>query len=181
MIKKELNELDLTISSVEVCKCQYCNKIKLCFEKEKYKNRYLQNLVKDRDLLYGDEDEAIENTIMALNILNSDSPQFFKDMSDCLVRKSVKLLKRLYGDDATLIDLNDLVWNSNGIGKKIVKEFSRLSATNPIEQKENDEIVIWFIKDYYSGMTGGQGGTKTYEHCSGARAQIYKLISMNKS
>ncbi|HBG8470873.1 TPA: conjugal transfer protein TraG [Clostridioides difficile] len=174
-------ELDSTISSAKVCRCEYCNKIKLCFEKEKYKNVYLQNLVKDRNLLYGDEDKAIENMLMVLNILNLDSPQFFKDMADLLVRKSVKLLKRLYGDDATLIDLNNLVWNSNGIGKKIVNEFSKLPTINPIEQKENDEIVIWFIKDYYSGMTGAQGGTKTYEHCSGARAQIYKLISINES
>ncbi|HBF8040632.1 type IV secretory system conjugative DNA transfer family protein [Clostridioides difficile] len=127
--------------------------------------------------LFGHESEVIENMATTFNMLNPDSPQFFKDMSDGLIRKSVKLLKRLYGDDATLIDLNDLVWNSNGIGKKIVNEFSKLPVKNPLQQKENEEIAIWFLTDYYSGMTGDRKGTKTYEHCSGVRTQISKLVS----
>ena len=61
--------------------------------------------------LEGDESDVIENMCTTFNMLNADSPQFFKDMTDGLVRRSVKLLKRLHGDAATLLDLNTLVWN----------------------------------------------------------------------
>ena len=51
--------------------------------------------------LHGDESDVVENMATTFNMLNPDSPQFFKDMTDNLIRKGVKLLKRLYGDDAT--------------------------------------------------------------------------------
>lgn len=127
--------------------------------------------------LHGDESDVIENMATTFNMLNPDSPQFFKDMTDNLIRKGVKLLKRLYGDDATLIDLNTLVWDTNGEGRKMVMSFGRIKSPNPDIQKENEELVAWFLNDYYSGMGGGRGGTKTYEHCSGVRTQISKLIS----
>ncbi|MCC0672260.1 MULTISPECIES: conjugal transfer protein TraG [unclassified Clostridioides] len=129
-----------------------------------------------KTLLEGDENQIIERIVTIFNISNYDLPQFFKDMSDGLIRKSVKLLKRLYGDNMTLIDLNNLIWNSNGIGKKIGNDFSKLPVKDSLQQKENEEIVTWFLKDYYSGMTGNRKGTKTYEHCLGFRIQMSKLI-----
>ena len=127
--------------------------------------------------LYGKESDVVENMATTFNMLNPDAPQFFKDMTDGLIRRSIKLLKRLYNNDATLIDLNTLVWDSNGKGKKMVTEFSRKKHPNADTQKENEDISSWFLNDYYSGMGGGRGGTKTYEHCSGVRSQISKLIS----
>lgn len=127
--------------------------------------------------LHGKESDVIENMATTFNMLNPDAPQFFKDMTDGLIRRGVKLLKRLYDNDATLIDLNTLVWDANGEGRKIVTSFSRIKNPNPDVQKENEELVSWFLNDYYSGMSGARGGTKTYEHCSGVRSQISKLIS----
>ena len=127
--------------------------------------------------LYGDESDVVENLATTFNMLNPDSPQFFKDMSEGLIRKSTKMLKRLYGDDATLIDLNTLVWDTGGQGRKMVMEFSRKIDPRPEIQKENEEIYQWFLNDYYSGLSGARGSTKTYEHCSGVRSQISKLVS----
>lgn len=126
--------------------------------------------------LFGRESDVVENLATTFNMLNPDSPQFFKDMSENLIRKSTMLLKRLYGNDATLLDLNTLVWDANGQGRKMVAEFSRLKITNPEIARENEEIYSWFLNDYYSGM-GGSKGSKTYEHCSGVRSQIAKLTS----
>lgn len=128
--------------------------------------------------LEGDETDVIENMATTFNMLNPDSPQFFKDMTDGLIRKSVKLLKRCYGDDATLIDLNTLLWNTNNEGTAIVKDFKQNhSDPNPTIQKENDELIYWFLNDYYAGIGGGKGAPKTYENCSGVRTQVSKLIS----
>ena len=126
--------------------------------------------------LFGRESDVVENLATTFNMLNPDSPQFFKDMSENLIRKSTMLLKRLYGNDATLLDLNTLVWDANGHGKKMVLEFSKLKITNPEIARENEEIYSWFMNDYYSGM-GGSKGSKTFEHCSGVRSQIAKLTS----
>lgn len=127
--------------------------------------------------LYGKEIDVVENMATTFNMLNPDSPQFFKDMSENLIRKSTKLLKRLYKDDATLLDLNTLVWDTGGKGRKMVMEFSKLSDPHPDIQKENEEIYQWFLDDYYTGAKGEKGATKTYEHCSGVRTQISKLVS----
>lgn len=127
--------------------------------------------------LFGRESDVIENMATTFNMLNADSPQFFKDMTDGLVRRSVKLLKRLYSDDATLIDLNTLVWDTNGEGRKMIMTFSRKKNPNPLIQKENDELYTWFLNDYYAGLGGAKGAPKTYENCSGVRTQISKLVS----
>ena len=127
--------------------------------------------------LFGKESDVVENMATTFNMLNPDSPQFFKDMSENLIRRCVKLLKRLYGNDATLLDLNTLVWDTNQKGRKMVMEFSRQKVANPDVQKENEEIISWILNDYYSGLSGQKGSTKTYEHCSGVRSQISKLVS----
>lgn len=127
--------------------------------------------------LYGKESDVVENMATTFNMLNPDSPQFFKDMSEGLIRRAVKLLKRLYDDDATLLDLNTLVLNTEGKGQQMVMEFSKIRVSNPDMQRENEEIKSWFLNDYYSGISSQKGGTKTYEHCSGVRSQISKLVS----
>lgn len=123
--------------------------------------------------LYGKEDDVIENMATTFKMLNPDSPQFFQDMNENLLRNSLKVLKRLYGNNATLIDLARLVQNSGGTGRKIVQEFSKLSAETEALAKENTDIASWFLNDYFNERS------KTYEHCSGLRSQVAKLISNN--
>lgn len=121
--------------------------------------------------LYGQEDDVIENMVTTFKMLNTDSPQFFKDMNETLLRNALKVLKRLYGNRATFIDLNRLLTNANGMGRSMVLEFSRLPAPNEAIAKENADIAAWFLNEYFGERS------KTYEHCSGLRSQVTKLIS----
>ncbi|TCJ98281.1 UNVERIFIED_ORG: type IV secretory system conjugative DNA transfer VirD4/TraG family protein [Anoxybacillus amylolyticus] len=121
--------------------------------------------------LHGQEDDVIENMVTTFKMLNPDSPQFFKDMNETLLRNALKVLKRLYGNRATFIDLNRLLTNANGMGRSMVLEFSRLPAPNEAIAKENADIAAWFLNEYFGERS------KTYEHCSGLRSQVTKLIS----
>lgn len=127
--------------------------------------------------LYGDEGDVIENMAMTFKMLNPDSPQFFLDMNENLVRKSLKVLKRLYGNDATLLHLDSLIHNTGGAGEKMILEFSKTPPINDTIQKENSDIALWFMQDYFTGAKGSRTATKTYEHCSGIRSQVAKLTS----
>lgn len=121
--------------------------------------------------LYGREEDVIENMATTFKMLNPDSPQFFQDMNENLIRNSLKVLKRLMGNKATLIDLARLVQNSGGVGRKMVMEFSRMNSANEAIAKENSDICSWFLNEYLNEKS------KTYEHCSGVRSQIAKITS----
>lgn len=127
--------------------------------------------------LYGDEGDVIENMAMTFKMLNPDSPQFFLDMNENLVRKSLKVLKRLYGNDATMLHLDSMIHNTGGAGEKMILEFSKIASPNETIQKENSDIALWFMQDYFTGAKGSRTATKTYEHCSGIRSQVAKLTS----
>lgn len=127
--------------------------------------------------LYGDETDAIENIATTFKMLNPDSPQFFLDMNENLIRNSMKVIKRLYGNDATLLHLETLIHNTGGEGEKMVKDFMKLPAPSETMVKENRDIAIWFLQDYFTGAKGSKTATKTYEHCSGVRSQVMKLVS----
>lgn len=126
--------------------------------------------------LFGDESDVIENMATTFKMFSEGSSQFFLDMNENLVRKALKVLKRVKGNDATLIDLSNVI-NGFKEGQELLAKFSRLGGTPEIIT-ENKEIYEWFKTDYYSALTsGGKGGTKTYEHCSAIRSQVAKLIS----
>ncbi|WP_241745402.1 type IV secretory system conjugative DNA transfer family protein [Lysinibacillus sphaericus] len=121
--------------------------------------------------LYGKEADVIENMSMTFKMLSADSPQFFLNMNDDLIRKSLKVLKRLYGNNANFIEFSRLIQNSGGLGKKMVQQFSRLPADTPDMAKENADITAWFLSDYFAERS------KTYEHCSDIRSTVSKIIS----
>lgn len=124
--------------------------------------------------LFGKEEEVIENMSTTFKMLNADSQQFFLDQNDNLVRNALKVLKRLEAQDkgeANLINLNRIIYNTNGDGRKLVIAFSKLNAESEDIKKENEDLASWFIDDYYKEKS------KTYEHCSGLRSQVSKIIS----
>ena len=127
--------------------------------------------------MFGAESDVIENMATTFKMLNPDSSQFFLDMNENTTRKALKILKRLYGDDATLLDFDTLLNNTGGQGKRMVMEFSKMPVANPSMARENSDIAAWFLNDYYSGLSGERGATKTFEHCSGLRSQVAKLTS----
>jgi len=121
--------------------------------------------------LFGKEDEVIENIATTFKMLSPDSPQFFMDMNEGLIRNALKVLKRTLHDDATFIDLYTLIANPDGAGRKMVVDFSRLEADTPEMAKENSDVAQYFLNDYFNEKS------KTYEHCSAVRTQVGKIIS----
>ncbi|MCT4594176.1 MAG: type IV secretory system conjugative DNA transfer family protein [Anaeromicrobium sp.] len=124
--------------------------------------------------LYGPEDDVIEDITTIFKMLNPDSPQFFQDMSEQLLRNALKILKRLKGNSATLIDLNTLIYDDGGNGKALINQFEDYNndrVKNTSLQKENKEIINYFRGDYHNE------NSKTYEHTSGVRSQVSKLVS----
>lgn len=121
--------------------------------------------------LYGKEEDVIENVVTTFAMLDPDSPQYFKDMNEQLLRNSLKVLKRLKGNKATMIDLSRLVANSMGQGRKMVMDFSKKPASTEALAKENADIANYFLSDYFAEKS------KTYENTSGVRSQIAKIVS----
>ncbi|MDF2879597.1 MAG: hypothetical protein K0R54_154 [Clostridiaceae bacterium] len=120
---------------------------------------------------FGDENDVIENISMTFRMLNSDYSQFFQDMNEQLIRYSVIVLKRLMGNKATFAELSMLIRNSDGIGRRMVINFSRLSAETEAIAKENRDIALWFLTQYFDEKS------KTYEYCDGLRSKIAKIMS----
>lgn len=127
--------------------------------------------------LRGAEVDVIEDIVTTFGAFDSDSSQFFQTNNENLLRRAVKVLKRLKGDDATMIDLETLCTNVGGKGMQMIKEFDKLAFKDPTIMQENKTISAWFREDYYTGISGGRQGTKTYEQTSGVRNQISKLVS----
>lgn len=139
--------------------------------------------------LSGPEDEVIENMTTTFKTLSKGSSTFFEDQGEMLIRRSLSVLKRmekdpkasefLYGDEATLIDLSTIIHNNESKGRRMVTAFSKIPVSSDEMQKENDDIAAWFLSDYFTGSNSAdtRGATKTYEHTSGMRNQVAKLVS----
>ena len=124
--------------------------------------------------LYGSETLATENVVNAFTGFMSDSSDFFLDLGNLLVRNSMTVVKRLKGNNATLLDLQDVMVNPGGRGEQLVDQFANIPAENSSQEKNNQDVVAW-LTDYYSGQKGGMGGSKTYQNASGTRTIIQKL------
>lgn len=131
--------------------------------------------------LAGKEEDVIETTTTVFVMLAPDSIQYFKDITTNLLRKALMVLKRIeaaYTDystgissrPATLLVLNDLICNTNGIGFQMVNELAALPTINKAEKKQNQDTKEWFINEYFSDRS------KIYENASGVRMQVANLI-----
>jgi hypothetical protein len=127
--------------------------------------------------LAGREVDVLENIATTFRMLNPDSPQFFLDLNEQLIRNAIKVLKRLdkdcgvEGKYATLINLLTLLQNTARKGEELANKLSTISTNTPDEAAENKEIAAWFKNDYFSERS------KVYENTSGVRSQVAKLVS----
>lgn len=121
--------------------------------------------------LYGKEEDVIENICTTFKMLDPDSPQYFKDMNEQLLRNALKVLKRLKGNKATMVDLSRLVSNSVGEGRKLVMAFSKKNAPTEALAKENADVANYFLSDYFNEKS------KTYDNTSGVRATVARIVS----
>lgn len=127
--------------------------------------------------LQGDTETATNNIADTLTSFNADSSSFFKDNGEVLVRNAMQVVKRLKGNDATLIDLEHVLTDAGGLGEQLVKEFLKLPPANDSDQKAMSDIGAWFLNDYYSGIKGGMGSSPIYKNTSAVRNVISKLNS----
>ncbi len=117
--------------------------------------------------LTGKENDVVENMVTTLEILADENIRYFKDQNARLLRNGIRLLKRLRGDDANLLLLNDLLHNRDGFGYRCLAELNRQAVTDGL--KQNQEIIGYFRDEYFSPQA------KTFEHTSGVRNQIANL------
>lgn len=181
MISKDLQNHDMGVIVLEP-KGDLAEKVFALAKFEGRKVQYFNPMLKDCPYfnpLRGNENDVIENLVTTLKSFDTDSKGYFQDNNENLIRRSVKVLKRLYGDDATLIQLDKLINNVGGEGAKMINAFQKLPTKNIREKNDNDSIASWFVGEYLPGTNGGSGrGTqKTFEASSGVRNQIQKLIA----
>ena len=110
--------------------------------------------------LEGNENDVINTITYAFLQIYADAPEFFKDTAKILIRNSIKVVKNLYGDDATLSDLQTVICNPEDKG------LSSVLATKNLP----DDVRKWFIYDYYSE------NTKTFENTSGIQKLFQKIM-----
>lgn len=127
--------------------------------------------------MVGDEDSVSECMVTTFKKLENETQTFFANMNEMLIRRCIKVAKRVKGNDATLNDINVLMFNVSGMGKEMIKNLTKQQCTDLLIEQENQEIASWFLNDYYSALSGGRNATKTYEQCSGVRNQVSKLLA----
>lgn len=127
--------------------------------------------------MVGDEDSVSECLVTTFKKLENEQQTFFANMDEMLLRRCIKVVKRVKGDDGTLNDVSILMTNAAGEGKTLLQELLHKSFSDALIQQENNEIVSWFLNDYYSELSGSRSATKTYEQCSGVRNQVSKLLA----
>lgn len=127
--------------------------------------------------LRGSVTQATENIVSAFAAFQSQSTQYFQDLGNQLVRNAMKVVKKLKKNDATLLDLETVCTNPDSRGETMVNEFAKLDTANESEDRENQDIVSYFLEDYYPGQSGGQGSSKTYSNSSAVRTILSKLNS----
>lgn len=127
--------------------------------------------------LDGSVAESTENIVSAFSAFSSESSQYFQTLGNNLVRNSMKVIKRLKGNDATLLDLETVMNNTNQNGRKMVNAFAKLETKNESEAKDNQSVVNYFNNEYYAGMEGNQATQKIYENSSSVRDTLTQLTA----
>ncbi|MFZ5640190.1 MAG: type IV secretory system conjugative DNA transfer family protein [Bacillota bacterium] len=125
--------------------------------------------------LAGPENDVVENMVTCMDLLAQENVRYFQDQNARLLRNGIRLLKRLYGDDANLLMLSDLLHNRDGFGHRCLAELNRRPASVPGIAADHDilrqnrEIISYFRDQYFSPLT------KVFEHTSGVRSQVSNL------
>lgn len=126
--------------------------------------------------LFGEEESVKATVTSTLISFMEDSSEFFKNQSKVLCNNCISVVKRVYGNDATLDQVLDLMMNNGSRGEDIVRKLGELDVSGQ-EEIENRDLSNYFLGDYYTGMGQNRQGTKTYEQTSGIRNILSNLLS----
>lgn len=129
--------------------------------------------------LFGEEQEVIESMVSVFGLMYKDSPSFFQDANEELLRKSILLIKRTMDNEGTFIDLYELLTGNKSKFDKfkhhhIDNYVSTYSDKSEFEKnsllRENKSVIKYFI-EYF------EKDSKIYDHTSNIRTNLSKLIS----
>ena len=126
--------------------------------------------------LMGNEEEVIDAMTKTFNMLNETDSLYFKDCCEELLRNSIKLVKRVFGNRANLDHLLAVMTNEDGQGKMWTTNLSK-SAFDPVNANDNQTVISYFYNDYYTGIGGDRKGTMTFMNCSAIRVLVKRMVS----
>lgn len=125
--------------------------------------------------LYGEEDTVAAAVANTLTAFNADSNQYFKDLGRELATNSIRVVKRVKGDKATLSDVNDMFNNTAGRGEDFLNKLTRMPGSS-VQEADNRELADYFLSNYYPGLEGERGKEKTYQNSSAVRTTLNNLL-----
>lgn len=97
--------------------------------------------------LDGTEKEVIDRFICAIKLIYKDSPSYFLDIYESILNRSIKVLKRLYGESVTINSLSKFINNTNGYGMNMMHRLESLNEDS--RHEENLEIISWLRTQYF--------------------------------
>ena len=110
--------------------------------------------------LSGREDDVVVSVSKAFDSIMRDSSPFIKNSSSSILSRGIKVVKALYGDNATLNDLYILLSNEGdkGLNEYILpyRKLQKFADGTPVDcgkEKERDMIANWFLMDYFNPQT----------------------------
>ena len=127
--------------------------------------------------LSGKEADVVENMSVAFKMLKPDTPQYYLDLEDNLLRDAVKVLKRMDhytrcdGKYATMINLDRFLFDKEHYGSSLIRKLRERLRMERVDDPELSDILAWFEKEYFSRKG------KIYDNTGGIRSQVSKLNS----
>lgn len=102
------------------------------------------------NLLNGEEHEVLEHVMILFEHFFEDMNGYIKEANKTLLRYGITVIKRTIGENGTLEDVHEIMTNRNGLGKKRVLEFSKMIFEDSLAELEKNQIVHWFLNEYYA-------------------------------
>lgn len=127
------------------------------------------------NILAGDEREVLETLGELFGYAfypGTRMDSLTRDINKSLFVNAIKVVKRLYGDDATLEDFYDLVANINESGRRMVMELARMTGEADGLARENGEIAEWFLNKYFNQ------NSELFEQCVSLRIRVKELVDI---
>lgn len=103
------------------------------------------------NLLSGDESEVLEYVMVLFEHFFKEINILYQEVNKTLLINAVKVVKRILGDEGTMVDVYNVMTNRNGKGKAIISMFSKIKSPEieSYSELENKHIAHWFLNEYY--------------------------------
>jgi len=118
------------------------------------------NLEFNESQLRGEESVVVENVIGFWKSTTNTQNGYFQETNGKLLRYATQVIKRIEkanidpatgisSKPATLDGLHQLIFNSNGDGVELIRDFQNIQDIPSYEKNQNDDIAIYFLENYF--------------------------------